>query len=198
MSANVYPARCLQCHDEVIDHCHHVGTPVSKRTKQTAKKRKEKLKRKQQRLLKVKSQQQKETLLNADEVNIAELEAIIERAGQGPLNEQERELLLSVSQTLRFVTEQLENKSISINRLRKLLFGSSTETLKNLESGEIPSDDAKDQDQAHDGKPAESKEKPKGHGRNGADAYTGAKKVNIAHRALKPGDSCPDCKRGTV
>jgi len=148
---------------------------MSKRTKLNAKKRKEKLKRKQQRLLKVKSRKQEKDLLNADEINITELETIIERAGQGPLNEQERELLLSVSQTLRFVTEQLESKSISINRLRKLLFGSSTETLKNLESGEPPSNDSKDQDQAHDGKPTEPKEKSKGHGRNGADAYTGAK-----------------------
>jgi transposase len=126
------------------------------------------------------------------------LEAIIERAHKEPLNRDECELLLSVSQTLRFVTEQLENKSISINRLRKLLFGSSTETLKTLESGESPSDASKDQDQAHDGKPTEPKEKPKGHGRNGADAYTGAKKVNIAHQTLKPGDCCPDCLKGTV
>src|SRR5210317_894585 len=125
---------------------------MSKRTKLSAKIRKEKLKRKQQRLLKVKSRKQEKELLNADEINITELEAIIERAGQGPLNEQERDLLLSVSQTLRFVTEQLENKSISINRLRKLLFGSSTETLKNLESGEVSADDSKDPDQAHDSK----------------------------------------------
>jgi hypothetical protein len=188
----------LQYHDVIIDHCNPAGTPMSKRTKLSAKKRKEKLKRKQQRLLKVKSRKQEKDLLNADEINITELEAIIERAGQGPLDEQERELLLSVSQTLRFVTEQLENKSISINRLRKLLFGASTETLKNLESGEPPSNDSKTQDQAHDDKPTEPKDKPKGHGRNGADAYTGAKKVNISHQTLKPGDSCPDCLKGTV
>jgi transposase len=37
-----------------------------------------------------------------------------------------------------------------------------------------------------------------GHGRNGADAYGGAERVNVAHPALKPGDACPACGQGTV
>jgi len=41
-------------------------------------------------------------------------------------------------------------------------------------------------------------EKVKGHGRNGAEDYTGAEKVKISHPTLQPGDSCPDCKKGTV
>ena len=38
----------------------------------------------------------------------------------------------------------------------------------------------------------------KGHGRNGADAYTGARKVVIRHANLVSGDVCPECDRGRV
>jgi hypothetical protein len=38
-------------------------------------------------------------------------------------------------------------------------------------------------------------ENVKGHGRNGAAAYTGAEKVKISHQTLKPGDSCPECHK---
>ena len=37
-----------------------------------------------------------------------------------------------------------------------------------------------------------------GHGRNGADAYTGAEKIEVRHESLQPGDPCPQCEEGTV
>jgi len=37
-----------------------------------------------------------------------------------------------------------------------------------------------------------------GHGRNGADAYTAAEKIEVPHPSLQPGDSCPKCETGTV
>ena len=37
-----------------------------------------------------------------------------------------------------------------------------------------------------------------GHGRNGAEAFTGAQKVEIAHPDLKHGDRCPECRKGNV
>jgi transposase len=37
-----------------------------------------------------------------------------------------------------------------------------------------------------------------GHGRNGADAYGGAERIEVSHASLKAGDSCPSCRRGTV
>ena len=42
------------------------------------------------------------------------------------------------------------------------------------------------------------KEKPKGHGRNGAADYTGAERILTPHESLKPGDSCPECEQGKV
>jgi transposase len=38
----------------------------------------------------------------------------------------------------------------------------------------------------------------KGHGRNSASAYTGARKVVIGHANLASGDACPECDRGRV
>jgi transposase len=37
-----------------------------------------------------------------------------------------------------------------------------------------------------------------GHGRNGAEAFAGAQKVDIAHQELKHGDRCPACGKGNV
>ena len=42
------------------------------------------------------------------------------------------------------------------------------------------------------------KEKPKGHGRNGASAYEGAQKVCVPHACYKAGDRCPLCPKGKL
>jgi len=178
---------------------------MSKRSKDQAKKQRDRARNKRQRLLKVKASSKDATppsevgKNDADprtEVGIDELEAIIARSG---LNEQDRQLLLSAAQTLRFLTSQLEKKSISIALLRKLLFGASTETSKNLGLDTSDQDEADSQDdQNNDDQPSDPKQKRTGHGRNGADAYTGAKKVQVPHETLKPGDPCPDCLKGKV
>lgn len=38
----------------------------------------------------------------------------------------------------------------------------------------------------------------KGHGRNGAAAYRGAERIDVAHPTLRAGDACPACGQGTV
>ena len=38
----------------------------------------------------------------------------------------------------------------------------------------------------------------KGHGRNGAEAYRGAVRVDVPHPSLRAGDACPACGQGTV
>jgi transposase len=38
----------------------------------------------------------------------------------------------------------------------------------------------------------------KGHGRNGAEAYRGAERVDVTHPSLRAGDACPACGEGTV
>src|SRR5204863_8127874 len=38
----------------------------------------------------------------------------------------------------------------------------------------------------------------KGHGRNGAEAYRGAERIDVAHPSLRAGDACPACGEGAV
>ena len=42
------------------------------------------------------------------------------------------------------------------------------------------------------------KEKPKGHGRNGAASYTGARKVRVPQPGYQAGDQCPLCPKGKL
>ena len=46
----------------------------------------------------------------------------------------------------------------------------------------------------------DSEKKKPGHGRNGAEAYRGARriKIKVPHGSLKPGDHCPKCQKGKV
>ena len=134
----------------------------------------------------------------------SELEAILERAKTAPLSEEESAKLHAVIETLVFLTQELEKKRVSIQRLKHLLFGATTETTRQVLQKIL--DQAGPQDppgqeadpQADPGPAAESQEKPHGHGRNGAEAYVGAEKVCVPHESLKPGDPCPLCKKGTV
>ena len=57
--------------------------------------------------------------------------------------------------------------------------------------------DAKNDSQAAGPGPAPKKAIP-GHGRNGADAYTAAERIEVPHPSLQPGDPCPKCEKGTV
>ncbi|MBC8159206.1 MAG: IS66 family transposase [Alphaproteobacteria bacterium] len=131
------------------------------------------------------------------DIRISELEAIIDRAQAEPLSEQEVATLQSAVKTLLFVTEELEKKRVSVKRLKQLLFGASTEKLKNVLEEALGQDD-KDKEPQDSQSDTSGQDKPKGHGRNGADAYTGAEKVNISHDTLQPGDRCRACKQGSV
>ena len=135
------------------------------------------------------------------DISLSKLKAIIDRSEKEPLSDEDRQILLSVSETLHFVTEQLDKKSISLARLRNLLFGASTESLKNLTkkaTDQDADDSGKTDEDSKDKKQEGEKVKPKGHGRNGADAYTGADKVKVPHETIKPGDPCRNCEKGTL
>jgi transposase len=65
------------------------------------------------------------------------------------------------------------------------------------EAATAASGDTKTDAQAAKPSQAAKKASP-GHGRNGADAYTAAEKVEVPHPSLQPGDPCPKCEKGTV
>jgi transposase len=130
------------------------------------------------------------------DVSIEELEALLERARQEPLREDGYQKLLGAIHTLGYVTELLEKKKASLADLRELLCPAKTEkTEKVLKQAGIDTGSEK----PTTGPEARgAKRKARGHGRNGAAAYSGAQKVSVPHASLKPGDVCPDGCGGKV
>jgi len=133
------------------------------------------------------------------ELDRSELEAILERA-KTALSQEQYAKLRAALQTLVFLTQELEKKRVSVQRLKQLLFGATTETTRKVM--EMILDEAgKERNSGDDvgqGEETQSQQKAKGHGRNGAADYVGAEKVRVPHESLKPGDACPKCKKGTV
>lgn len=136
------------------------------------------------------------------ELPLGELTAILERCKVGPLSEEDHATLKAAVDTLAFLTQELEAKGTTIERLRKLIFGASTEKTSQV-LGETPASEgagASGEDKPDGGQSGAAGEKPKrpGHGRNAAAAYRGATKVKVPHASLGRGDACPACLKGRV
>ena len=140
------------------------------------------------------------------EVSSEDLRALRGRAKARELDADDCELVDLLIASYDELLELLRNKEISLARLRKMLFGASTEKTKDvLSSGDTNSDaepppdepgEGEDSTDSPDEQPA--KRGRKGHGRNGAKNYPGAKKVSVSHETLQAGDHCPECGAGTV
>jgi hypothetical protein len=128
------------------------------------------------------------------ELHLDELGGILERAKSAPLGGEDLAALTAAVETLVFLTRELEAKGTTIERLRKLLFGASTEkTSQVVGAADTPSGDDDAAGAARSTRP-----KAPGHGRNGAAAYRGATKVHVPHESLHRGDACPGCQKGKV
>jgi len=129
------------------------------------------------------------------ELEMDELKDILRRAEAKQFNDKDYETAGTVLQSYVELVALLKSKNVSMRRLQKLLFGASTEktaavagdgTESAEETGSVTAS-------KHD-----SPKSSKGHGRNGADAYHGAEKIEVPHESLQPGDACPECVDGTV
>lgn len=109
-------------------------------------------------------------------MDVAELDAIIDAAASGPLDEEQRQTLRSA---LHLLLAKLEPKGRTSERLEELI--------KKLMPQDKPDSDDKSTGQ----------EKP-GHGRNPSSAYWGAQRFVITHGTLQAGSHCPDCATGKV
>jgi transposase len=119
-------------------------------------------------------------------------------------------VIKAMAGTIIFLAQLVEEKNISLRRVLRMLFGARTETSKNVlgkskEQGKesersrsnCPSDHAADLSEKENGKDNKGR-KRKGHGRNGAAAYTGADKVRVSNTTLKAADPCPLCSKGKI
>ena len=102
------------------------------------------------------------------------------------------QLIAALLQTLQWIMAAFEQKTISIARLKRMLFGHATETTAKV----FPPQPGADPTSAK--APGEPKAKRKGHGRNGAQDYSGARKVKASHPTLKVGQLCPQCLRAKL
>ncbi len=127
------------------------------------------------------------------EVNLEESEALLQQARQEPLDEAGYQKLQAALRAFRVLTEMIGEKNTTISQLRALLAKPSTEkTSKVLEQAGIKTP-------PQNSSPPNGNEKPKpGHGRKGAAAYRGARRIKIAHGSLQAGDRCPECQKGKV
>jgi len=126
------------------------------------------------------------------EVNLEELEALLERKREA-LGEEDYQKLKNGLWALRYLSDLIGDQDTTISQLRALLVKPSTEkTSKVLEQAGLEASPKRSPPL-----PANAKPKP-GHGRNGAEAYRGARRIKIAHASLKPGDHCPECLKGKV
>ncbi len=135
------------------------------------------------------------------ELDMDELQDIVRHAEAKQFNDKDYETVKVLAESYVHLADLLQDKNISIGRLRKMLFGANTEkTASVVGNGADPQTSPSHGEEDHT-KPTEETDPPasgKGHGRNGADAYRGAEKIQVPHESLQPGDACPECGDGTV
>jgi transposase len=139
------------------------------------------------------------------QMNTEELDALVARVESASIEQGDIEAIKAMAETVKLLRSAVQEKTISIQRLLRMLFGAPTETSKHVVGGQDDEDDKYDDgDDAQKpadssrGLPPEEKQKPKGHGRNGAGDYTGANRVSVPHESLKRADACPECPKGKV
>jgi transposase len=147
------------------------------------------------------------------EISIDEIRRLLEEAERRPLAKDEIEKLLKVALSYVHLSELLADKNATLAKLRKMLFGPNSEKTGAVvgksgaasASADAGESAAADDDTGTTTTKAGNKKQPgadksprKGHGRNGASDYVGAKRTPVHHATLRSGDYCPACKKGKV
>src|SRR5260370_16574857 len=113
---------------------------------------------------------QKKSRRRRIDVNVEELDQIVDRARQAPLSDTDYDKLKTALHAL----------------IERLLGSAKTEKLASVFADENRPASAA----------APRAESSPGHGRNGAQSFTGARKVTIPHQHLAGGDPSPHCGKG--
>ena len=143
------------------------------------------------------------------EVDTQQLEELLDRVESGTIGQDDPVLIRQVFESYVHLFALIDDKNTSIARLRKLIFGSTSEKTKDVvgDSAEHESSDGKDaaanlhgRDEcpSDDDSNRESSQPPRGHGRHSADDYQGAEQVDVPHDSLTAGDACPECGGGKL
>jgi hypothetical protein len=145
------------------------------------------------------------------ELNPSERDTLLARAADSNLDAADLKRIREVFESYAYVSALLERKDLSLARLKRLLFGASTETSANV-LGTGPAEVAEIANVAGEGaaspaaevannsRPANSTavKKRRGHGRNGAKDLPGAERVSVRLAGVQPGAACPACGSGRL
>ena len=139
-----------------------------------------------------------------------ELKEILKRVRMA-LGEEDYKVMNAVVETLSYLTHLAKDKQAA--EIYRILGSSKSEKTRNilriLEIESAPESEVADvgvkPQQTPEPSPesrvepaAESRKLAKGHGRNGADDYKGAHRIEVALESVKPGDRCPMRQRKLV
>lgn len=126
------------------------------------------------------------------ELTPEEVEGLIQRLETEALKDSDLPTIKAIIRAYLLVIQALQDKKATIKKLLRMIFGARTEKARTvLAKISLP-------EKMPVGKGVETSERPRGHGRNGASAYTGAEKIAVSHPTMKTGDRCPGCERGKV
>lgn len=128
------------------------------------------------------------------DLNLEQVDELLKRVETGCLQAGDYEIIKAMVETIELLSQCVDEKTTSVRRLLRMLFGSRTEKLKNVIKDK--SDPSKSGQEYTTGK--NNKPKPKGHGRNAAADYTGAEQIKVPHATLMPSDNCPGCLKGIL
>jgi transposase len=141
------------------------------------------------------------------DVDNKRLEEVLRRVEQSGLDENDSTLIRRVFESYAYVSDLIEDRDTTIRRLRQLFFGARTEKTEAVvgpkpgtpQAASSADGVAEANLAGDDGNAEESDAAPlRGHGRNGADSYRGAARIEVPHPSLHAGDACPACSDGIV
>ena len=139
-------------------------------------------------------------------MNTQQLDDLLNRAATNTLRDEDTELMQNIFESYTRFFEIVRDKNSSIARLRKMMFGASSEKTDKVVGETEESTDPTDSDDAS-GEPPDGNgdadsdkppSRPPGHGRRGADEYAGGRRLEVPHPTLAAGDACPECDQGTL
>lgn len=146
-------------------------------------------------------------------INISEIESLKKSAENGQLNESDLAIVISLCVLVLRLLQLIEEKNMSIARLKKSIFGSKSEKRKVDQNKQTPSVEsnpalvdcsypnkialennqasAQSEQPSSPNNPAQERKRKPGHGRLSTDDYTGAKTIYCSNTQLQPKDKCP-------
>ena len=144
-------------------------------------------------------------------INPSEVQTLIKKIEQSTLSEQDKRMITRLLRTLLYLVGQLQEKKITLLRLKEMVFGKKSEKMKRGEGEKGEPKDGPGSEVQEGGKGEGSqtpksekleeaegtppRRRPPGHGRHPVSDYPGARKVHCRHQQLVSGSSClkPDC-----